>query len=74
VNEYAYHTRKLMAVAYALVQAHTRRSAKVNKRLYDAGVKPVEFEVGNFIWYFCRRSSRGTILNGTVFTLARTKS
>jgi len=60
VNEYAYHTRKLMAEAYALVQAHTRQSAELNKRLYDAGVKPVEFEVGDLVWYFCPRSSRGT--------------
>ena len=60
VNEYAYHTRELMAEAYVLVQAHTRQSAEVNKRLYDAGVKPVEFEVGDLVWYFCPRSSRGT--------------
>ena len=60
VNEYAYHTRKLMAEAYALVQAHTRQSAEVNKKLFAASVKPVEFEFGELVWYFCPRSSHGT--------------
>jgi len=36
VNEYAYHTRELMAAAYAMVPAHTRQGAELNKRLYDA--------------------------------------
>ena len=59
VNEYAYHTRELMAEAYALVRAHTRRCAEVNKRLYDACVKPVMFEVGELVWYFCPLSRLG---------------
>jgi len=60
VNEYAYHTRELMAEAYDLVRAHTRQCAEVNKRLYDACVRPVVFEVGELVWYFCPRSQRGT--------------
>jgi len=58
-NEYVYHTRELMAEAYALVRAHTSHCAEVNKRLYDACVKPVMFEVEEFVWYFCPRSRRG---------------
>jgi len=60
VSEYAYQTRELMAEAYALVRAHTRQCAEVNKRLYDASVKPVEFKAGELVWYFCPRSPRGT--------------
>ena len=43
-----------------MVRAHTRQCAEVNKRLYDASVKPVEFKAGELVWYFCPRSPRGT--------------
>jgi len=59
-NEYAYHTRQLMTDAYAIVQEHTGRCAEVMKRSYDAGVRPVEFQVDNLVWYFCPRARPGT--------------
>ena len=68
-NEYAYHTRQLMAEAYAIVREHT----EVMKRSYDAGVRPVEFQVDDLVWYFCPRARPGTsqskvepILLGTI--------
>ena len=59
-NEYAYHTRELMAEASSPVRSHTRQCVQVNKRLYYACFEPVVFEVGELVWYFCPRSQRGT--------------
>ena len=60
VNDYAYHTRESMAEAYALVRAHSQRCAEVNKRAYDVRVKPVSYQPGDLVWYFCPRSRPGT--------------
>jgi len=78
VNEYAYHTRELMAEAYALVRAHTHQCAEVNKRLHDACVKPVMFEVVELVWsaftYAVRVHNEAQVLSRTDSTMAPIKS
>jgi len=59
VNDYAFYARQLMAEAYALVRKHTQRCAEVNKRAYDFRVKPISFQPGDLVWYFCPRSRPG---------------
>ena len=49
-----------MAEAYALVRAHSQRCAEVNKWAYDVRVKPVSYQPGDLVWYFCPRSRPGT--------------
>ena len=66
-NEYAYRTRQLMAEAYAIVREHTGRCAEVMKRSYDAGVRQVEFQVDDLIWYFCPRARHGNSPKWTRF-------
>jgi len=66
-NDYAFHTRELMAEAYAIVREHCGRSAEVMKGSYDAAVKPVEFQVDDLVWYFCPRSRPGTSPKWTRF-------
>jgi len=59
-NDYALHTRELMAEAYAIVREHLGRNAEVMKSSYDAAVKPAQFQVDDQVWYFCPRSRPGT--------------
>jgi len=59
-NDYAFHVRERMDEAYALVRIHTRQSAQVNKQAYDRRVKPVSFQSGDLVWYFCPRTLLGT--------------
>ena len=66
-NDYAYHTRQLMAEAYALVREHTGRCAEVMKRNFDVRVKPVEFQVNDLVWCFCPRAHPGTSPKWTRF-------
>jgi len=66
-NVYAFHTRELMAEAYAIVREHWGRCAEVMKGSYDAAVKPVEFQVDDLVWYFCPRSRPGTSPKWTRF-------
>jgi len=67
VNDCAYHTRECMAEAYAMVRAHSDRCAEVSKRHYDASVKPLNFRVGDQVWYFCPRARPGTSPKWTRF-------
>jgi len=67
INDYAYHTHERMAVAYAMVQAYSGRCAEVNKHHYDASVKPLDFRVGDQVWYFCPRARPGTSQKWTWF-------
>jgi len=67
VNDYAFHTRQRMAEAYALVRDHMQRRAEVNKRAYDVAVKPVSFQPGDMVWYFCPRARLGTSPKWTRF-------
>ena len=59
-NDYAFHTRELMAEAYGIVREHLGRYAEVMKSRYDAAVKPAEFQVDDLVWYFCPKSRPGT--------------
>ena len=61
-NDYAFQVRERMAEAYALVRIHTRQSAQVNKQAYDWRVKPVSFQSGDLVWYFCPRTPLATIV------------
>jgi transposase InsO family protein len=67
VNDYAQHIRERMAEAYALVRVHAGKFAEVNKRYYDARVKPIEFKVDDLVWYFCPRARPGTSPKWTRF-------
>jgi len=49
-----------MAEAYALVREHMQHCAEVNKWAYDVAVKPVSFQPGDTVWYFCPRTRLGT--------------
>ena len=49
-----------MAEAYAIVREHTGWCAEVMKRSYDAGVRPVEFQVDDLVWHFCPSAQPGT--------------
>jgi len=66
-NDYAFHTRGLMAEAYAIVRNHAGRCAEAMKNNYDAAVKPAEFQADDLVWYFCPRSRPGTSPKWTRF-------
>jgi len=57
-----------MAEAYALVREHMQPRAEVNKRAYDVAVKPVSFQPGDMVWYFCPRTRLGTSPKWTRFS------
>ena len=63
-TDYAFHTRELMAEAYAIVRNHAVRCVEVMKSNYDAAVKPAEFYADDLVWYFCPRSHRVLVLSG----------
>ena len=66
-NDYALHTRNTMAAAFDFVRQHGQRHAEVNKRAYDAKVKPVAFCPGDLVRFFCPKSRPGTSPKWTRF-------
>jgi len=45
--------------AYTRVRQQLRRSAERNKRYYDVGLKPKQFNPGQWVFYFNPRKLRG---------------
>jgi transposase InsO family protein len=59
-NDYAQHMRDSLAEAYGIVRRHWKIRSEAIKKHYDLSVKPMKFEEGDQVWYFCPRTTRGT--------------
>ena len=58
-DDYVETTSERMRAAYAIVRDHLGASFSRAKKRYDEGVKPVCFQVGNFVWYYIPRNRKG---------------
>jgi transposase InsO family protein len=52
-------THKRMCEAYDLVRQHIGESAQRNKRYYDVRVRPAQYKVGQWVFYFNPRRFQG---------------
>jgi transposase InsO family protein len=67
VNDYARCVSQRLADAFELVREHSGRVAQLMKREYDTRVRPVSFNVGDPVLYFCPRTRIGTSPKWTRF-------
>jgi hypothetical protein len=55
VNDYVMKMREDAEMAYAVAREHLQVAAKRRKANYDIRVKPLEFAVGDWVWYWYPR-------------------
>ena len=51
--------RDASVAAFAEVRTNLQRSAERNKKYYDIGIKPKQFDVGQWVLYFNPRKFQG---------------
>ena len=55
VDEFVTEQQERAEEAYRIAREHLHEGAHRSKRAYDARVKPSEFKVGDYVYYYCPR-------------------
>jgi len=57
--DYVRRKQDKMRAAYTLTREHLRTTAVRAKKRYDMRVRPVQYQVGDMVWYHCPRKRMG---------------